>query len=58
MYLVFFYSICIDENRYDRSYFRYVVDHKDIIRATTNLANGLMLYKHDVDDFLMVSNKL
>ncbi|XP_036329883.1 dynein heavy chain 8, axonemal-like [Rhagoletis pomonella] len=44
--------VTVDENRYDRAYFRYVVDHKDIIRATTNLANGLMLYKHDVDEFL------
>lgn len=44
----------VDENRYERSYFRYVVDHKDIIRAITNLANGLLLYKHDVDEFLLV----
>ncbi|XP_039952580.1 dynein heavy chain 8, axonemal [Bactrocera tryoni] len=45
--------VTVDENRYERAYFRYVVDHKDIIRAITNLANGLLLYKHDVDEFLL-----
>ena len=43
-----------DENRYERSYFRYIVEHKDVIRAVMNLATGLMMYKPDLDDFLVV----
>lgn len=55
IYNYLYVCITVDENRHDRSYFRYVVDHKDIIRAITNLANGLLLYKADVDEFLLVS---
>ncbi|TMW45046.1 hypothetical protein DOY81_009872 [Sarcophaga bullata] len=44
--------VTLDENRYERNYFRYVIEHKDIIRAVNNLANGLMMYKQDIDDFM------
>ncbi|KAI8124809.1 axonemal, Dynein heavy chain 8 [Lucilia cuprina] len=44
--------VTVDENRYERNYFRYVIEHKDIMRAVQNLANGLMMFKQDIDDFL------
>uniref|UniRef100_A0A1A9WR67 AAA+ ATPase domain-containing protein n=1 Tax=Glossina brevipalpis TaxID=37001 RepID=A0A1A9WR67_9MUSC len=44
--------VTVDENRYERNYYRYVIEHKDIIRAVQNLATGLMMYKPDIDDFL------
>ncbi|XP_026846872.1 dynein heavy chain 8, axonemal [Drosophila persimilis] len=43
--------VTVDENKYERSYFRYVVEHKDVIRAVQNLANGLLSYKSDMEEF-------
>jgi len=46
-----FLSFLKDENKFERSYFRYVVEHKDVIRAVQNLANGLLSYKSDMEEF-------
>lgn len=42
----------LDENRYERNYYRYIIEHKDIIRAIQNLANGLLMFKQDIEDFI------
>ncbi|XP_037951167.1 dynein heavy chain 8, axonemal [Teleopsis dalmanni] len=44
--------VTIDENRYDRNFYRYVIEHKDVQRAIQNIASGLMLYKNDIDQYL------
>ncbi|XP_013102946.2 dynein axonemal heavy chain 8 [Stomoxys calcitrans] len=44
--------VTVDENRYERNYFRYVIEHKDIARAVSNLGNGLMIFKSSIDEFL------
>lgn len=41
-----------EENRFDKTFYKYVIEHKDILRANLNLANGLMMYKPEIDDFM------
>ncbi|XP_055849438.1 dynein axonemal heavy chain 8 [Episyrphus balteatus] len=45
--------VTVDENRHERTFFKYIVEHKDIIRAVQNLATGLYIYKQDIEELLI-----